>query len=233
MSLRLEQELADIRKRYGSLDNLTADEIEGLVDCCRRADNPFGDLNGSLVDAPVAVVRGQGFYPLTVGASIWLDEFVLKWWGNDDTCYFWAVVYALIHAREKDAFTGLVEESAARWAILKTCMRFTFAKADLEKAVDLALGRAKSQPKQGVPDTDAKTDWFALVARLEAASGIKRDDWLWGRSATYTVKAYHELHAYASASAGAGRGVRAFDELDKAINALARLKKSIKERLAK
>ena len=234
MSLRLEQEFADIRKRYGSLDNLTADEIAGLVDCCRRADNPFGDMNGSLVDAPVAVVRGQSFYPLTVGASIWLDEFVVKWWGNDDTCYFWALVYALVHAREKDAFTGLVEESAARWAILKTCLRFTFAKAELEKAVDLALGRAKSEPdRTHHPDESSKTDWFALVSRLEATSGIARDDWLWGRSAAYTVKAYHEMHAFAAANAGARSGCRAFDELDKAINALARLKKSIKERLAK
>ena len=237
MNLRLQQELNDLRARFGSLDRLTADELEELVDCCRRADHPFAEKAKALLDAPAATLRGVPFYPLTVGASIWLDEYAEKWWGDDNNRYFWALVYALVHARARAAFACLTSEDSARRAIRRMALHFVFSRRALEEAVDKALGRSGNDaPDTREPDAAereaAMTDWSAMVARLEVESGIVRDDWLWGRSAEYTVRAYHELHVFAARASGGDDRRRMFDELDRAINALARLKKRIKERLA-
>lgn len=237
MNLRLQQELNDLRAHFGSLDRLTADELEELVDCCRRADHPFDEETKALFDAPAARLRGADFYPLTVGASIWLDEYAEKWWGDDNNRYFWALVYALVHARDKDAFSGMDDKRAARRAIVRMALRFAFSRRALEDAVDAALGRSGNDAPDsrgpGAAEREAAmTDWSAMVARLEVESGIMRDDWLWGRSAAYTVRAYHELHVFAARASGGEDRRRMFDELDRAINALARLKKRIKERLA-
>ena len=236
MNLRLQQELLDLRSRFGSLDRLTADELAELVDCCRRADSPFGEKSKALIDAPAARLRGFEFRPLTVGASIWLDEYAAKWWGDNDNRYFWALVYALVHGHERAAFLYLTSENAARRAICRMSLQFAFSRRALEEAVDKALGRAGNDGRDDEgPDATAQaaamTDWTAVVARLEAESGIGRDEWLWGRSAEYTVRAYYELHSFAARCSGAAEKRRMFDELDRAINALARLKKRIKERL--
>ena len=76
-----------------------------------------------------------------------------------------------------------------------------------------------------------RNDWVAFLARLETQTGIRKDEWLWGKSAMYTIRAYRDLHAFASKYAANGDKVRVFDAMDRALNALARLKKSIKDRL--
>ena len=230
MSLRLQKELADIKARFGSLDALTADELEEIVDCCRRMDDPFGDASASLLDVPVAHLRGADFRRLTVGASIWLDEYADRWWGGDDSRYFWALVYALTHSGDPDAFLPLQTERAARAAILRTALRFAFSRRALERAVDAALGRTDAAPRRMPGEPRVKTEWFSILASLESASGVPLKEWLWGRSAAYTVKAYQEMRHLASMRGGS-EGARMFDELDAAINALARAKKRIKDRL--
>ena len=69
-----------------------------------------------------------------------------------------------------------------------------------------------------------------IVARLETHSGIPRDEWIWGRTARYCIRAYADIRRYARES-GMGGAERVRDELDEAVNALARLKKSIKRRI--
>jgi hypothetical protein len=223
---RLEAELAGIRSRFGTIDCLTADEIVSLVDACRRADAPFGDADRELLDIPAAVVRGFEFRPLTIGASVWLDEFAAKWWGEDDNRYFWALVYALVHGHQRAAFTSLTSEDAARRAIRRMSLHFAFGRAALEKAVDAALGR---------PDPNASTDsepmdWSAVVAQLEAATGIRRDEWLWGRSERYTMRAYSEMRRLVTMRSG-GKARRMLGALDRALQRLAEVKHGIKARL--
>lgn len=230
----LQKELDDLRTRYGvTLDRLTADELAGLVDCTRRIADPYGSAGASLADVPVASVRGVDFHALTVGASVWLDEFAERWWGNDPACYFWALVYALVHAHERDAFATLTERGAARAAIVRTCLRLACSRSEVERAVDKALGRVGD-----LYDADAakerkaaRTDWAGFVARLETQTGIARDEWLWGRSAEYAKRAFQDLHAFAALNCRERVKVRVFDEMDRAITALARLKKSIRDRI--
>ena len=231
-NLRLQNELNDLRSRYKvRLDDLTADEIAELVDCCRKVDDPFGGAGVALSDLPVACIKGVPIYPLTVGASIWLDEYVAEWWGKDNTCYFWALVFAMIHAHEKDVFAQLTDRGKARRRILATCLRFMFDRRTLEQAVDRALGAPSDDGDRKRNETESHNDWVAFLARLETQTGIHRDEWLWGRSAAYTIRAYRDLHAFAARYAAIGDRVRIFDAMDRALNALARLKKRIKVRL--
>ena len=228
-NLRLQTELDDLRRRYKvGLDELTADEIAELVDCCRKVDNPYGDAGMLLSDLPAARVKGVDIYPLTIGASIWLDEYADKWWGRSDSCYYWALAFAMIHAHDRDVFAELTERGKARRAILSTALRFMFDRRTLDEAIDKALGRTTDGGRDG---REGSTDWVAFLARLETQTGIRKDEWLWGKSAEYTIRAYRDLHAFAAKYAAGGDRVRLFDAMDRALNALARLKKRIKDRL--
>ena len=218
---RLEAELAGIRSRFGTIDGLTADEIVTLVDACRRADFPFGDANRELLDMPAAVVRGWEFRPLTVGASVWLDEYAAKWWGDDSNRYFWALVYALVHGHERAAFTSLTSEEAARNAIRRMSLHFAFGRKALERAVDAALGRRERKANAVEADDGAPLNWSSIVAELETATGIRRDEWLWGRSEHYTAWAYSKMRNQIAMRVG-GSSRRAFDALDRAIQHLDR-----------
>jgi len=169
-----------------------------------------------------------------VGASVWLDEYAAKWWGDNNTCYFWALVFAIVHGHERDTFANLTERHTARAAILNTCIRLAFTRKEVEKAIDKALGRIDNPfAEDREVDGNAHTDWVAFLARLETQTGIAKEEWLWGKSASYTVRAYQDLHTFAASYAANGSKVRVFDEMDRAINAMARLKKSIKDRLEK
>ena len=228
---RLNAELASVRRRFGSIDGLTADEIAALVDACRLADNPFGEDDAEMADFPAAVVRGVEFRPLTIGASVWLDEYAGKWWGDNDSRYFWALVYALVHGRDKSAFLSVLDEPSARRAIRLMALRFTFSRRALERAVDAALGRVV--PRDSKPDASHKSvPWNEMVLALETHSGIPREDWLWGCGAKYAARAYTEMRNALSARSGQG-GVRMLDALDGALQSLAVVKKRIKDRLSK
>jgi len=226
---RLQSELDDLRERYDiTLDQLTADEIATFVDCCRRIDNPYSDVNAEIIGTPVTV-RGVKFYPLTIGASVWLDEFAGKWW-KDDRRYFYAMAYAMANANDPGAFEAVQTEGEAIKRITAMAIRLAFAKGALKKAMDRCLGIIPDVPTESVKE-QAATDWSAIVARLEGQSGIRREEWVWGRTARYSIKAYCDLRRFASETGMGGQVKRAKDELDDAINALARLKKSIKDRL--
>ena len=230
----LKRELRDLEERYGaSVGDLTADELERLVLACRRVERPFSNVNMALVERPVRVCEGVYLWPITAGAQIWLEEFAAEWWKPDSMMYKWARVYALAHAREPEAFASLQDKPSARKAIVKTLLRFACHGAELQDAVDRCYGiRDQVAPeKKRKSEVRAQTDFASLVARLEVESGIPAGTWLWGRSMVQTMTAYVELHEFAAAFSAGGDRKRMKDELDEAINDLARLKRDIHVRL--
>lgn len=232
----LKRELRDLEERYGaSVGDLTTDELERLVLACRKVERPFSNVNMALVERPVRVCEGAYLWPITAGAQIWLEEFAAEWWKPDSMMYKWARVYALAHAREPEAFASLQDKSSARKAVVKTLLRFTCHGAELQDAIDRCYGIgeqvAPERPgKKRRSEVRAQTDFSSLVARLEVESGIPSGSWLWRRSLVQTMRAYVELHEFAAAFAG-GERARMKDELDEAMNDLARLKRDIHVRL--
>ncbi len=236
MSGRLASVLADLREETGATAaDLTADELTDLVHACERVDSPFSDIHADLMGRPIRVAPGVTLWPITAGAQVWLDEFAAAWWPKGSAMYRWANVYALVHARNPDAFSRLVDKSAARRAILLSALRLAVHAPELERGILLAYGvRPHDEPpperRRRDDRDDTHADFAALVARLEVASGISRDEWLWGRSLASLSRSYCELANLQAATLGSSR-TECRLELDEAVANLARTCSRISRRL--
>lgn len=234
MSVRFEAELADLKGRGVEPKDILPSEFERLVRACDRCDKPFSQLNAELVGMPILVCEGVYFWKMTVGASVWLDQYAKAWWldTGQRKAYFWAIVYALMHSRDKDAFTTLTDEGEAYRRIREDALRLVAHEDEVVVAVDLALQLHDDEPKAQVQQKiQLENDWQSVVARLESQSGIPAEKWVWERSLDYTRRAYRDLSRFAAACGGK-KAERMKDELDYAMNALARLRAEIVERVA-
>ena len=236
MGARLTAVLQDLKDQCGATAaDLTADEIEALVFACARVDNPFSELNAELMERPIRVCKGVYLWPVTAGAQVWLMEYASAWWGEKSAMYRWAQAFALLNARNPDAFVNLTTKAKARVAILKTALRFACHMGELGEAVNRAYGihphDVPDKSKKSDPLREkAKADFGGIVARLEVASGIPAKTWLWGRSVASMMKSYIELNELAVA-AFKGDEETPQRELDEAVENLARVCAAIGERL--
>ena len=229
MSVRFEAELADLKGHGVEPKDILPSEFERLVRACDRCDKPFSQLNAELVGMPILACEGVHFWKMTVGASVWLDQYAKKWWleTGQRKAYFWAIVYALMNARTKDAFTSLVDEGVAYERIRAEALRLVAHEDEIVEAVDYALQIRDVKPKaQAEQAFQMENDWQSVVARLESQSGIPAEKWIWERSLDYTRRAYNDLSRFAAACGGK-KSERMKDELDYAMNALARLRAEI------
>ena len=220
MTERLQLEINDVRKRLGI--EPSAEDIIALYEACNRCDAPFQKSNLALIGAPVEV-GGVNLWPLTIGASIWLDEYAFKWWGKSNTLMHWALVFAFVKGYEQDVFIELITESKAHKAIKETCLQFACNEKELENAIDQLTHK---KPITGKPETvTPNPDWERVISELELTSGIPADVWLWGKSASYTARTYLEHRKILSLASGSQPN--GTDALDDAITALAMVKRQI------
>lgn len=220
MTDRLKIELDDVRKRFGIEPD--AEDVIKLYEACKLCDAPFQHTNLSLIGFGVEV-GGVMLYPLTIGASIWLDEYAVNWWGTSNTLMHWALVFAFVKGRERGVFADLTDEKTAHAAIRKICLNFACNEKELAKAIDVLTGQKEAEPVG--ENTHGDPDWLKVVAELEITSGIDADMWLWGKSASYTQRAYMEHRR--NLNLAAGNRLETIDALDMALTALALAKKSI------
>lgn len=235
MGARLTAVLQDLKDQCGATAaDLTADEIEALVFACARVDNPFSELNAELMERPIRVCKGVYLWPVTAGAQVWLMEYASAWWGEKSAMYRWAQAFALLNARNPDAFVNLTTKAKARAAILKTALRLACHAGELGEAVNRAYGilphDAPKKPKKSDPAEKSKVDFAGIVARLEVASGIPAKAWLWGRSVVSMMKSYAELSELSVAVFGS-KNEEPQRELEEAVENLARVCAAIGERL--
>lgn len=233
MSIRFQAEVADLAGKGIALSDLTPEEVERLVHACDKCTSPFTYANAELVGIPIHACEGVVFWKMTVGASVWLDQYAKRWWLDTGMrkAYFWAIVYALIHGREKDAFVSLVEESVAHKRITQEALKLACHEDEITQAVDYALGITDEKPNaQKAALAEQESDWASVVMRLESQTGIPAEKWIWERSLDYAKRTYFDLRQFAEAQAGRRTG-HAKDELDYAMNALARLRAEIIQRV--
>ena len=234
----LSRVLRDLKARFGvEANDLTPDELFSLVECIQRIESPFSAVNADAVGFPVSVAEGVTLWRLTAGASVWLDEYAARWWGDkaSEKKYFWALVYSLANARNNNAFVKATDENTAYKLIRDFVLGLPVTLEELERAVDVVLDNkavAKEGDGKGATLMEGRTDWARMCARLESQSGIKQEDWLWGHSAAYLVRTYQDLSYFARKySAVGGDSGHMLDELDEAENALARLLVKIGKRV--
>lgn len=231
MSYQLKKELDGLKTQGIGPGDLTADELEALVEAVQRVRNPFTQVNMDAMGEPLYNANGLVLYPLTIGAVVWLEEYAKAWWGTRPKAYFWAVVYALAHGREPGVFTTMKDEAAAYEAIKEAGLELCVTETELSDAIDVALNfkrpprKEKNTPEQGV-------DWAKVIVTLETQSGIPAEKWIWGRSADYAVRAYNTLTSFAEMQAGK-KPARMKDELDHAMNNLASVRMAIVERITR
>jgi len=231
MSYQLKKELDGLAAQGITPNDLTPDELEALVDAVQRVRNPFTQVNMDALGEPLYNANGLMLYPLTIGAVVWLEEYAKRWWATRPKAYFWAVVYALKNGRRPGIFSELMDEATAFDAIKKEGLSLCVTETELSDAIDVALNfkrpprKEKNTPEQGV-------DWAKVIVTLETQSGIPAEKWIWERSADYAVRAYNSLMAFAEAQAG-HKPERMKDELDHAMNTLARVRSAILERVTR
>lgn len=223
-----ERSLDDIERRMGVMRaDLSPGDIFSLVRACERAANPFDGVDADLIRHPVRVCPGVYFWPLTIGAIVWLEETADVWWADDPRMYRNALVYALLNARDPDAFLERSRRDVeASVRVSLRCLAATSAEVDASIARALGLPGEPQRP-DGEGISEAARDWADLVAKIEARTGLPRERWLWGTSYAQTLRVYRHLLDISKASGG----VHAKDELDDAMNALQTLKVSIMKRV--
>ena len=232
MALVLQSELEKLKARGVSIGDLRADELERLVHACDRMERPFGDINADAAGLPVQVGEGVSLWRLSIGALVWLEEYAGKWWADMPRRYFWALVYASRHGRERDAFVRLRNEEDAERAITEDALTMAAREDEVADALDEVLGlKDKDGKARGAEGVEAP-DWASIIARLESQSGIPADTWAWDRSCDYALRCYADLSRFAAASEGR-KAPRRKDDLDRATIALARTTAGIVERVAK
>ena len=220
-------------------DALKPGELYALAQAAARCANPFSEVNAELAERPVAVCKGVWLWPPTVGAMIWLTECAAKWWKEGSLRFHWAHVYALVHAREPEAFARLTDRWTAWRAVMGCALRLAVHGRELAATIRKAYGEedapggADDPTRHGGRESGRdshETDFAQIVARLEVQSGIPRSAWLWERSLMYVYTAYSEMRSFAAACAGKGGEGRMNDELDEALTNLAKVKAAIVRR---
>lgn len=233
MSVRFEAELADLKGRGIEPKDILPSEFERLVRACDKCDKPFSQMNAELIGMPIYVCEGVVFWRLTVGASVWLDQYAKPWWidTGQDKAYFWALVYSLMHSREKEAFTSLTNEEEAYKKIKAEALRLVAHEDEIVEAMDYALHIHDEESKNNAQyKLQVENDWQSVIARLESQSGISAEHWIWDKAQEYTRRAYRDLTIFAAACGG-HKAERMKDELDYAMNDLARLRAEIIQRV--
>lgn len=238
MSLRLQAEIAKLKSQGVTMNDLTPEEIEIFVASVNKCNSPFDGINADAVGMPIRVREGLYFWRLTVGATVWLEEYAARWFPPKERAkaYFWALVYAVHHARDKESFVNLTTEAEAYEAIKKDILSINATEAEITEAVDVALDIGipleRKNERQRQADAESQENWDELLRCLETQSGISVDVWAWERSAGYASRAYGELWHFARACSGSsGNARRMRDQLDEAITNLARVEAGIIRRV--
>lgn len=230
MSKILEKEINELKSVGVTFADLTADEIERVVKACERMSRPFSSVNADAVGFPVKVGGTMELFKLTIGATCWLDEFAGKWWSVDSKRYFWAMVYAMAHARDPEAFLKLTDETVATAAIREMALGASVTEGELMTAIDAVLGDQRETSGNAPTRAPTQPDWASIVQELETATGLPCDVWVWRRSLDWVIGCYATHHNYIRAVRGE-RAVRMKDDLDRATNALARVRCDILKRV--
>ena len=194
--------LQELKRQGVEIADATPDELYALAEAARRCADPFREVNADAAGFPVRVCEGVWFWKLTIGASVWLDEVAGMLGGGTSPKYRLAMIHALVHSRDPEAFAGLDSEPKVMRAVKATMRTIHATPEEVNRALDAALGLARRPTTPKSTTAAAAADWAAICARLETQTGIPAAEWIWKRSGAYAIMAYNDLHEFANAHGG-------------------------------
>ncbi len=169
--------LAQLQSDHG----ITLDAVEDfgdLMELHRLGSNmasPGGVENtAALLDLPI-ILDGIKFYRLTFGASLWLQT-TMDMWPEADMAHFGAVIFAMAHCREVDAFTKLTDPARTRKAVIRWANKLQCGVPALEKIVHHLLPQTDTQE-------GSDTAYGPVMSMLLCEVGLTPRHWLWEISA--------------------------------------------------
>ena len=148
--------------------------------------------------------------------------------------YKWAQVYALLNARNPDAFARLTDKWTARIAITRAMLRLSRHRRELAVAVNRCYGIGQYDVRENKPKStpdEQAADFAHYVASLEVESGIPAKTWLFGRGLRDMAQAYRKMTALKNAFGGAASAEKMTFELNDALANLANVKSLIVKRI--
>lgn len=223
----LRAEAADIEARGLRMSPEAAVRLHAA---CRAVCEP-ADVNVRLdllgIPEPVGA-SGVHLWSLSIAAGCWLEEYAAGWWAKAPTRYFYALAFAMANARTS-VFRELTDEATAWLRIRAFALGLAVYAAELEAAVDRVLGvpagRIRTRDTEDEASGKMSGQWLELVGELEATSGIRAEEWLFGRAAQTVFAVWSRQMRIRAAMAGAKLDERS--ALDDAIENLARVKRDI------
>lgn len=178
----------------------TVEEALRLVLLCERVADPYADGRLEGVGIPARCgASDEWLWPLTIGAAVWYRELACGWFAGEGERLFWALAFALAHARDKAALTACRTREAAERMILDWSLSLCCTRAELEEAVDGVLPPVPPADPGGVR---RGTDWGWIVGTVEAVTGIPCDHWLWEVSRDETIRAWYRAKQVQAARGG-------------------------------
>lgn len=199
--------LRELREKWGV--EPTLEESIWIVDLCKEVLQPAGQCDLDLIGQPIqAGASDVWLWPFTIGASIWLERCAARWFGDDEMLWLMAEVYTLVHARDREAFTAMRtrEQALAKmreWELTLNCTWQELIAAMREVYTQLEIGDEEQQaPDAQKGGRAGDKSWTAIVARLEAVTGIKAEYWLWEVSLQATRKRLELAESYQIAMGG-------------------------------
>ena len=220
-----EQHLRELRERWGIEPDLS--EALWIVQLCDRVLHPTGD-RADLCGLPVrAGVSDVWLWPVTIGAGIFIEARLQRWYGGDNRRGTLALAWVLAHARDSQALRqaargrefadALIDE----WTAGLTC-----TVPELEAALDELLPPSPEKKDEQEPAEPAGANWPEIVRELEVITGLPADHWLWDISRDGTVSAWLKARAVVAAKA-VGTAPLMLAEIDAALQYLATAKAAI------
>jgi hypothetical protein len=218
------QHLRELRERWGV--EPTLEEAIWIVELCGRVLNPHTEDRADLAGIPQRCGAGDVWlWPPTVGSSVWYQELACGWWAGEPERLFWALAFALAHARDGETLRACRTREAAAGMIREWSLGLGCTREELEDGLDRVLPPCPDEAERKAA-RGAAMDWGRLVAEIESASGLPAEHWVWRVSRTHTLLAWHAARQLAAAQGGrAAPG--APDPADEAVQALAAAKAAI------
>lgn len=155
-----------------------------LHNSAKKAVDGGGSDCPAFIDIPVTV-DDVTLWPLTLGASIWWQQYGEEWYKGDKSTEVIAIAFCMAHAKNPEVFRYLNSKLKADIALVKwqagigskcTVNQLAWAIDKVNKQYDYIEINSANEAKV---DSQSSADWGIIIAKLCGAYHMEPDYFLW------------------------------------------------------